>query len=152
MTSQRDDAHELASSTREWSWSKVHPLFPTHGCSVTSCEFHRPPDCSGDAIFCCALNVSDALIRAGYSLPGAADVNYCNHDRVRNADGMARICKKQNGGAIDASGWSQRPSWKGLVYFEGGEVSQHIDLWDGTKAVHTQYPDADVVWFWRMGA
>jgi hypothetical protein len=143
-----------AASTQNWQWSKVQPLFPKHGCSVKTCAFHRPPDCSGDTVFCCALNVSDALIRAGYSLPSAADVEYCkSHEkpRVRNANGMARICDKQNGGKPDVQDWKNRPSWKGIVYFEGGTVSWHIDLWNGTSAEHTQYPDANVVWFWKMG-
>jgi len=138
-------------STQDWKWNKVRPLFPKHGCSETDCEFHKPPDCSGDEIFCCALNVSDALIRATYTLPGADQVNYCPHDRVRNADGMARVCRAQNGGRVDASEWENRPEWKGIVYFEGGTVTQHIDLWDGSGAVHTQFPDADTVWFWKMG-
>lgn len=140
------------SSTKDWSWETVVPLFPKHGCSVRDCEFYLPPDCSSRPnTFCCALNLSDALIRAGYSLPNADEVNYCGHERVRNADGMARICKKQNDDKIDVSGWANRPSWKGIVYFEGGTVTQHIDFWNGTSAEHTQFPGADVVWFWRMG-
>ena len=151
----------VSKSTAEWSWGKVHPLFKKTGCSINGCEFSRPGGC--DDILCCALNLSDALIRAGYTLPSAGDVNYCSHadtKRVRNADGMARICNVQNGGSFDQQGWANRPTWKGIVYFEGNLifalaphvlVTAHIDLWDGTKAVHTQYPDATVVWFWKMG-
>jgi hypothetical protein len=152
------------SSTQDWIYRNVVALFPRHGCSVASCSYHFPPDCSSQpGTFCCALNVSDALIRAGYTLPAAISVNYCNHtssaangtNRVRNADGMSRICRQQNGGVIDVSGWASRPSWKGIVYFEGGPdlggATGHIDFWDGASAVHTQYPTAATVWFWRLG-
>ena len=52
------------------------------------------------------------------------------------------------------------------MYFEGNLVAVepaskthtdkraatgHIDYWDGTKALHAQYPKATVVWFWRLG-
>jgi hypothetical protein len=79
---------------------------------------------------------------------------------VRNADGMARICNVQNGGNPDISGWTKRPAWKGIVFFEGNLLMDfashiyatgHIDLWDGDKAVHSQYPEANLVWFWKMG-
>lgn len=145
-------------STQDWLWSKVFPIFGDHGCSVRGCPFSRPGGC--DDILCCALNVSDALIRAGYILPGAANINCCDHHRVRNADGMARVCNEQNGGNPDVRGWENRPNWKGFVYFGGALrlefaahvlATGHIDLWDGRKAVHTQYPGADTVWFWRLG-
>jgi hypothetical protein len=154
--SSREKGQVSVTSTQDWSWSKVRPLFGRFGCSVKGCEFHRPPDCKGDTVFCCALNVSDALMRAEYKLPAASDVNYCTGHgspapRVRNADGMARICNAQNGGRPDASEWKNRPKWKGIVYFEGGSVTQHIDLWDGEGAVHQPYPGAAVVWFWKLG-
>jgi hypothetical protein len=142
----------ITKSTTDWSYQQAIDLFPKHGCSTSGCEFHLPPDCtSRPGTFCCALNVSDALIRAGYTLPHATNVNYCPHDRVRNADGMARICNAQNGGTWDVSGWNNRPAWKGIVYFEGGTVTNHIDFWDGDSAVHTQFPDANTVWFWKLG-
>ncbi|KAA0134439.1 hypothetical protein V6x_51630 [Gimesia chilikensis] len=151
-SSGQDAKTELNSSTQAWSWSKITPFFSKYGCSVQSCVFYLPPDCSSQpGTFCCALNLSDAIIKANYSLPDASMVNYCPHGRVRNADGMARICRVQNGGKIDVSGWDNRPSWKGIVYFEGNEVTQHIDFWDGRQALHKSYPNASVVWFWRMG-
>jgi len=153
MSKDKSTTADSNSSTQSWSYSAAVALFPTHGCSEIACEFHLPPDCAGHSgVFCCALNLSDALMRVGYALPASTDVNYCDHGRVRNADGMARICRKQNSGAIDASSWSNRPSWKGIVYFEGGEVTQHIDFWDGASAVHTQYPSANVIWFWKLGS
>jgi hypothetical protein len=84
---------------------------------------------------------------------------------------MARICDAQNGGAPDLSGWSKRPSWNGIVYFEGNLaleeekephpfsklgllVTGHVDLYDGATrdAVHKSYPSATTVWFWKLGA
>lgn len=141
-------------STRDWSYSRTVAVFPRDGCAVSGCTFnaqHHP-----DWNFC-ALNVSDALLRVGYTLPAAAQVNYCEpahaKPRVRNADGLARICRAQNNGEIDASTWAARPSWKGIVFFEGnlGPVTGHIDLWNGTDAVHTSYPHAATVWFWKLG-
>lgn len=167
-------------STLDWKYDSVAARFGENGCSVSGCGFSHPNGCATANVLCCALNLSDAIIRAGYTLPQASDVNLCNHSgasakRVRNADGMARVTRAQNGGRIDASTWANRPSWKGIVYFEGGlslssiyeELGRnkrapndfpttflatgHIDLWDGTKGVHAQYPDSDVVWFWRLG-
>lgn len=137
-----------ASGTQEWSWANTYSKFGASGCSTPGCPFHG---CTG--FLCCALNLSEALIQAGYTLPAATSVNYCAHNRVRNADGMARICNAQNGGRPDASGWSSRPSWKGIVYFEGnlGRATGHVDLWDGTKGVHNQFPAASTIWFWKMG-
>jgi hypothetical protein len=141
----------------DWSYSRILARFGTTGCTVPGCPFHD--DGSGTpAIFFCALNLSDAILRAGYTLPPASNVNYCTHanPRVRNADGMARIVRAKNGGAIDVSGWANRPSWQGIVYFEGGPDLQnatgHIDLWDGTRGVHAQYPTATTIWFWRLAA
>jgi len=146
------------SSTQDWKYDEILPYFQNDGCTVEKCPFNR--NTHPDWNFC-ALNLSDALIRAGYTLPDAEDVNYCQPPhahgeplRVRNADGLARICKEQNGGRIDASGWANRPAWKGIVYFEGNfspDVSGHIDLWDGKQGVHGTYPDAKLVWFWKLG-
>lgn len=161
-------------STRDWKYEKILPKFGEQGCSISGCSFHYPGGCASAQVWCCALNLSDAIIRAGYALPSASDVNYCNHTtaaarRVRNADGMARIVRNQNDGKIDASEWKNRPSWKGIVFFEGGlsldraaakapddyqkleAATGHIDLWDGKGGVHAEYPNADVIWFWRLG-
>lgn len=132
----------------------MQPLFGITGCSVAGCPFRFDP--ASDFNFC-ALNLSDALVRAPYILPDAVNVNYCTHGRVRNADGMARVCRKQNGGGIDLQGWENRPSWNAIVYFEGGPslggATGHIDLYDGQtkKGLHASYPDAAVVWFWKLG-
>lgn len=133
----------------DWSWQSTFNQFGTVGCSTAGCQFHG---CSG--FLCCALNLSDALMLAGYALPSASAVNYCPHGRVRNADGMARVVNAKNGGRPDVSGWSNRPAWKGIAYFEGnlGPATGHIDLWDGTQGVHAQYPSASTIWFWEMGA
>ncbi|TGD72192.1 hypothetical protein E4634_16120 [Mangrovimicrobium sediminis] len=157
------------SSTKDWKYDKVEAKFKEIGCIVSGCEFNHPQGCKSASVLCCALNLSDAVISAGYSLPSASNVNYCPHGRVRNADGMARVTKSQNSGAIDATGWANKPSWKGIVYFEGGlALSQiydgltrnskslilatgHIDLWNGSGAVHAEYPDAATIWFWRLG-
>lgn len=167
-------------STKDWKYDTVSARFGEKGCSISGCSFNHPSGCAAANVLCCALNLSDAIVRAGYTLPQASNVNYCDHSgnsgkRVRNADGMARIVKAQNNGRTDASTWPNRPEWKGVVYFEGGllltsiceELAQkkllpkdfyttplatgHIDLWDGTKAVHAEYPNADTVWFWRLG-
>lgn len=168
------------SSTQDWNYDKVIAKFGENGCSVSGCSFSHPSGCATANVLCCALNLSDAVIQAGYNLPTATDVNYCNHSgssgkRVRNADGMARVVRAQNGSKIDASSWANRPSWKGIVYFEGGlalrsiyeetartelapndfstvfRATGHIDLWDGTKGVHAQYPDATTIWFFKLG-
>jgi hypothetical protein len=168
------------SSTQDWKYAEVLAMFGENGCSISGCSFHHPSGCASANVLCCALNLSDAVVRAGYVLPAANNVNYCNHSgasgkRVRNADGMARVTRAQNNGQIDASTWASRPSWKGIVYFEGGlalnslyvdaartelapsdfanvfTATGHIDLWDGTKGVHAQYPDATTIWFWRLG-
>jgi len=135
-------------STTDWSYSNAIKYFGNNGCSQPGCPFNG---CQG--FLCCALNLSDALIQAGYSLPAATNVNYCPHKRVRNADGMARICNVQNGGNPDASTWAHRPAWKGIVYFEGnlGQATGHIDFWNGTDAVHASYPSATTIWFWQLG-
>lgn len=168
------------SSTQDWDYDAVATHFGENGCSIGGCSFNHPNGCASASVLCCALNLSDAVIRAGYTLPGASDVNLCNHGgispkRVRNADGMARVIRAQNGGRVDSSTWAGRPAWKGFVYFEGGlslsaiydELAEeklapedfstaflatgHIDLWNGNSAVHAQYPDASTIWFWRLG-
>lgn len=167
-------------STQDWSYDKVAVLFGESGCSVAGCSYNHPQGCASANVLCCALNLSNAVIEAGYSLPSATDVNYCDHSgglakRVRNADGMARVTRAQNEGRIDASGWANRPAWKGIVYFEGGlsltslydeaeraqfaprdfasvfRATGHIDLWDGKKGVHAQYPDSSLIWFFQLG-
>lgn len=167
-------------STQDWKYSSVLAQFGEKGCSISGCSYSHPEGCSTDQVHCCALNLSDAIIKAGYGLPAANNVNYCDHTgssgkRVRNADGMARVTRAQNNGNIDASTWADRPSWKGIVFFEGGlsltsiyekaaraehapsdfakafAVTGHIDLWDGTKGVHATYADATTIWFWRLG-
>jgi hypothetical protein len=141
--------------TTDWKWAKVQPLFDFTGCSVQQCPFAF--NSTNPAIFFCALNLSDALLKAPYTLPAATNVNVCAHGRVRNADGMARTCRAQNGGAIDQSGWANRPAWNGIAYFEGGPslggATGHIDLYDGTTrdCLHKSYSDAAVVWFWKLG-
>ncbi len=144
----------------DWSYQKIFDEFKADGCSVAGCHYHNSGAGSSN-IYYCALNLSDAILRAGYSLPSATNVKYCDlpqpahsNPRVRNADGMARIVKSKNGGRIDRSGWANRPAWKGIVFFEGGPdltgATGHIDLWDGSDAVHKSYPTASVVWFWQL--
>jgi hypothetical protein len=69
---------------------------------------------------------------------------------------MAKLVKKQNGGAIDASGWTSRPAWKGIVFFEGAAgsgITGHVDLWAGTQGIHGTYSDwGGVIWFWKLGS
>lgn len=135
----------------EWKYSKIFREFGTDGCSMKDCPFHS----KGDDLYKCALNLSDAVILAGYILPKAPTVNFCPHGRVRNADGMARVVQQAIGGP-SARGWDQRPSWRGIVYFEGGpnltDATGHIDLWDGIQAVHVgaKYSDAETIWFFRL--
>jgi hypothetical protein len=132
-----------------WEYEKIAREFGIVGCSVPECPFHG----AGNAVLKCALNLSDAVIRANYTLPTAPNVNLCPHGRVRNADGMARVIKKARGGP-QAQGWSNRPDWKGVVYFEDGpslgRATGHIDLWDGSNAVHREFPDARVIWFFEL--
>lgn len=164
------------SSTKDWKYSEVAKNFGEKGCSIGGCSYNHPKGCASAQVLCCALNLSNAVIEAGYKLPGAKDVNLCNHagssqKRVRNADGMARVIRAQSGGKIGVSGWANRPNWKGIVFFEGGlaltsaydqiderkreqvglRATGHIDLWDGKKGVHAEYPDAAIVWFWQLG-
>jgi Type VI secretion system (T6SS), amidase effector protein 4 len=131
-----------------WEYDMIANEFGTSGCRIVDCPYHN----AGNVLLACALNLSDAILTAGYTLPAAANVNYCPHCRVRNADGMARVVRAALGGP-HASGWSRRPTWKGIVYFEDGpqlaDVTGHIDLWDGTKAVHASYSSASVVWFFK---
>jgi hypothetical protein len=51
-------------------------------------------------------------------------------------------------------GWNGRPNWTGIVYFEGGlslrGATGHIDLWDGSQAVHRQFPNAEVVRYFKL--
>jgi hypothetical protein len=132
-----------------WEYDRIARGFDIVGCSVTECPFHNV----GNLILSCALNLSDAVIRANYTLPTAPNVNRCPHGRVRNADGMARIVGRVAGGP-QAQGWANRPRWKGVVYFEGGPslqgVTGHIDLWDSFNAVHREFSDAKVTWFFRL--
>jgi len=147
----------LRASTQSWSWGTVHPHFGDSGCSELQCPYHRSSGTPAGINFC-ALNLSDVFIRSGYTLLQASDVQYCQHGRVRNADGMARVVRAQNGGAIDASGWQNRPTWNGIVFFEGGpdltNVTGHIDLYKGAtqSAIHAEYPNASTVWFWKLGS
>jgi hypothetical protein len=139
----------------DWSYTTIAGNFLSTGCNVPGCPFHNSGN-GNPEIFYCALNLSDAILRSHDTLPTAANVNYCTHPnpRVRNADGMARIVRAKNNGAIDASGWANRPAWNGIVYFEGGfqQATGHIDLWNGTAGVHANYPEATLVWFWRLAA
>jgi hypothetical protein len=134
-----------------WSYERIFAEFGSGGCSVDGCPYNG---FEGNR---CALNLSDSIIRAGYTLPldGVAEVRTCPHTdpRVRNADGMARVLQRALG-APDASGWANRPNWKGFVYFEDApeftEASGHVDLWDGAAGVHGTYDRAKVIWFWRL--
>lgn len=131
----------------QWSFALASFLFDKVGCSVAGCPYHNSPYNQ------CALNLSDALIRAGYQLPLAKDVNYCPHGRVRNADGMARVVMKALG-RPKVRGWANRPRWEGIVYFAGGNslsgATGHIDFWNGKEALHATYPDAKDVWFFPL--
>ena len=164
------------SSTQDWKYIEVEKKFGENGCNISGCSYNHPKGCASANVLCCALNLSDAVIQAGYKLPSAKDVNYCDHKgssqkRVRNADGMARIVRAQNDGKIDISGWDNRPKWQGIVFFGGSlslrrayeaalevdptfnqpfRATGHIDLWNGKKGVHAEYPDAETVWFWKL--
>lgn len=71
-----------------WSYSRSISHFGTDGCSVAGCAFHGI--CA--TVNCCALNLSDALIQAGYTLPHISEsVNYCPHGRVRGAADMVTV-------------------------------------------------------------
>lgn len=142
----------------DWSYQRIFERFGSSGCSVNGCRYHDSGAGASD-IYYCSLNLSDGILLAGYTLPSATNVNYCDqpvhaNPRVRNADGMARVVKAKNGGRIDVSGWTNRPAWRGIVYFEGGPdlsgATGHIDLWSGSDAVHKAYPSATTIWFWQL--
>src|SRR5436309_1336421 len=82
------------------------PLFGKVGCSDPHCPFHQAPECTD--FFCCALNLSDALLRAGYTPPAVTGATKCPHGRFRGAADLAKSVRAQNGGRIDASTWAGR--------------------------------------------
>jgi hypothetical protein len=143
------------SSTQDWSFERLLTLFNKSGCTISGCPFR---DVGGGVLNSCALDLSDAILRSGYFLPSISEpYNKCPHvnPRVRGADIMARLTRVQNNGALDASGWANRPSWKGIVFFEepnpGNSLTGHIDLWDGSHGVHGEYSAwGGVIWFWRL--
>ncbi len=145
-------------STQDWSYERILTLFNSSGCTITGCPYR---DVGGGTINSCALDLSDAVLRASYTLPIISDpYNKCPHTnpRVRGADIMARLARAQNNATVDASGWANRPPWKGIVFFEEPDpatsLTGHIDLWDGAsgKGVHGTYPTwGGVIWFWKLG-
>ncbi len=167
-------------STKSWSFAKLSANFKRTGCSVANCWYNDTGQTKcGSTFNCCALNVSDAIYQAGYDIELLAGVKRCDsppHDRPRvlAASGMRAICNDLNG-APDATSWASRPKGAPAIVFFGPPlgkvvrreeasscqhveesnaalaVTGHVDIWDGTQALHDQYPGAAVVEFWLLG-
>lgn len=168
-------------STKSWSFGKLQANFKRTGCSVANCWYNDEDQTKcGSTFNCCALNVSDAVYQAGYDIESLTGVKRCDsppHDnpRVLAASGMRAICNDING-APDATSWDTRPNKPAIVFFGPPlgrvirredcpncchheerasmefAVTGHVDIWDGTQALHEQYPGAAIVEFWLLGS
>jgi hypothetical protein len=142
----------MTALSKNSSYGKIVAHFGTTGCTVAKCPYGSTFD--GNK---CALNVHDAIIKAGYRC-GTSGSQWkgfplCPHERMRSAQGMEELIRSLLG-APDAVGWANRPNWAGLVFFGGNfaNATGHVDLWNGKDAVHTPYPNTSPTYFWKLAA
>jgi len=134
-----------------FSFAKIREHFSESGCTKRDCSYgatytHGHRD---------ALDLHNALFNAGYDL-GTGGNHYkghilCPHRRLRSSKGLVDLITEKIGKPA-ASGWENKPSWKGIVFFLDHETLHHghIDLWDGEKGVHKTFPNSPQVLFWKL--
>lgn len=141
----------MTSFSSSADYKKIESNFNKTGCSRPNCPYG--PTFNGNR---CALNLHDAIIRSGYRMGTIGNVwqgwPLCPHERIRAAQGMRDLIISKLG-EPNNKGWNNKPNYKGIVWFSGEnftDATGHIDLWNGTDAVHKGYKDTNEVWFWKL--
>lgn len=110
----------------------------------------------------CAIRVSRALIKAGWSKNVFKSASYpgnvCPHGYARGAQDLAAFLAKEIGNRTH--GWSKPGSApsaasgvRGIICFmkiPGFGGQGHIDLWDGSATKTGAYWNSETVWLWAL--
>ena len=110
----------------------------------------------------CAIRVSRALIRAGWSKDIFRGSNYsgnlCPHGYARGAQDLAAFLSKEIGSRTH--GWASPGSVpagaanaQGIICFmniPGYGGQGHIDLWNGSETKTGAYWDSETIWLWAL--
>lgn len=138
-------------------FSKLKANYSTSPTSIHTCSMHFPNTC--------AIRMSEAIVKAEPKYTNIfklAATNKCPHSYIRGAQDLAAILAKATALGPRKYGWSgnvtgKAPSnvigKKGIVCYmkiPGYSGQGHIDLWDKTGPVGSDYWDADTIWMWEL--
>ncbi len=110
----------------------------------------------------CAIRMSRALIRAGWSKDVFKSASYpgnlCPHGYARGAQDLAAFLAKTigprtHGWAAPGSVPAAAAGVSGIVAFmniPGYGGQGHIDLWNGSETKTGAYWNSETIWFWKL--
>lgn len=131
--------------------------YNTSPTSIHKCSMHFPNTC--------AIRMSEAIVKAEskyLAIFKASSPNKCPHSYIRGAQDLASILAKPSALGPRTLGWNGNSAGKaptnvmgkkGIVCFmniPGFSGQGHIDLWDKTGAVGSDYWDAGTIWMWEL--
>jgi len=131
--------------------------YSTDSTSIHKCTMHFPNTC--------AIRMSEAIVKTEAQFLTVfknSSKNKCPHSYVRGAQDLAAILAKDNALGTRTHGWNGSPSGKipnfvigktGIICYmniPGFSGQGHIDLWDGSGPVGSEYWDARTIWLWEL--
>lgn len=138
-------------------FSKLMNSYTTDPTNIHKCSMYFPNTC--------AIRMSEAIVKAEpkyLDIFKASSQNKCAHSYIRGAQDLASILAKPTALGPRKYGWSGNSSSKaptnvigkkGIVCFmkiPGYSGQGHIDIWDKTAAIGSDYWDAETIWMWEL--
>ncbi|MDA8708717.1 type VI secretion system amidase effector protein Tae4 [Hellea sp.] len=136
---------------------KLKDNYSTDSTSVHRCSINFPNTC--------AIRMSEAIVKAEpkyLDIFKAATINKCPHGYIRGAQDLAKVLSSRSALGPRSFGWGAQPSGKrpanatgkkGIVCFmniPGFSGQGHIDLWNDTVPVGSDYWDSETIWMWKL--
>lgn len=131
--------------------------YSTDPTSIHRCTMHFPNTC--------AIRMSEAIVKTESKFLDMfrnAGTNICPHSYIRGAQDLAAVLAKDNALGTRTHGWNGSPAErtpnfvtgkKGIICYmniPGYSGQGHIDLWDGSGPVGSEYWDAQTIWLWEL--
>ncbi len=139
------------------NYSILKSNYSTDPTSIHKCSMHFPNTC--------AIRMSEAIVKTEpkyLDVFKLAGTNKCPHSYVRGAQDLASILAKANALGARTYGWNGNSAGNvpaaakgktGIACYmniPGYSGQGHIDLWDGSGPVGSEYWDAKTIWLWEL--
>lgn len=139
------------------SFKLLKSNYTTDPTNIHACSMHFPNTC--------AIRMSEAIAKTDsrfLEIFKSSGKNKCPHSHIRGAQDLASILSTPNAFGPRTYGWTgsataQVPEGvkgkQGVICFmniPGFSGQGHIDLWDKTAPIGSDYWDSKTIWLWEL--